>query len=188
MGDDEAAVRATALDAALLELQQWGVDRFSIEGVAHRSQLDAALIRGCWQDPRELIIDALVTSTSTTIRMPDTGSLAGDLTELAASVGVYLNDPVGRRIARMLVIDSKSHTVDDETRQLFWYRHLEVVDAIVARATERGEFRTEVRPITVLQLLTAPLQTSALYSSGPVEPGYCRAIADLVTRAVSTST
>lgn len=60
------------------------------------------------------------------------------------------------------------------------------METILARATRRGEIHLEFRAIHVLHLLTAPLQTCALYSSAPVEPGYCRAIADLVTRAVST--
>ncbi|MBX7455905.1 TetR/AcrR family transcriptional regulator C-terminal ligand-binding domain-containing protein [Mycolicibacterium sp. 3033] len=186
MSDSDAAFRTVALDAALAELQQWGVDRFSIEGVAHRSELDADLIRRSWHRPQDLIVDALLSSISITIGTPDTGSLAADLGELAESVGVYLNDPVGRRIVRMLVIDSKSHTVDDEARQLLWRRHLEMMETIVERATVRGEYRPEVRPITVLQLLISPLQTCALYTSGQVEPDYCRAVADLVTRAVST--
>ncbi len=36
VGETDAAMRAIALDAALAELQQWGMDRFSIEGVAQR--------------------------------------------------------------------------------------------------------------------------------------------------------
>ncbi|MCG7592913.1 TetR-like C-terminal domain-containing protein [Mycobacterium sp. PSTR-4-N] len=187
MSDSDAALRAVALDAALAELQQWGVDRFSIEGVAQRSELDADLIRRSWHRPQDLIVDALLSSTSVTIGTPDTGSLADDLGALAESVSAYLNDPVGRRIARMLVIDSKSHTVDDEARLLLWRRHLQMMETIVERATQRGEFRPEVRPITVLQLLVSPLQTCALYTSARVEHDYCRAVADLVTRAVSTA-
>lgn len=186
MTNSDAAIRAVALDAALTELQQWGVDRFSIEGVAHRCGVAPEQIGQLWHSPRDLVVDALTSSTSSAIRTPDTGSLAEDLTELAESVGHYLNEQVGRRIARMLVIDSKSHTVDDETRHLFWHHHLPVMETILARATRRGEIHLEFRAIHVLQLLTAPLQTCALYSSAPVEPGYCRAIADLVTRAVST--
>ncbi len=186
MTDSDAAIRAVALDAALAELQQWGVDRFSIEGVAHRCDLDAERIRQLWHHPRELIVDALTTSTFSTISTPDTGTLVADLIELAVSVGTYLNEQEGRRIARMLVVDSKSHTVDDETRQLFLDRHVRVMETILTRAAERGEIHVEVHAVNVLQLLVSPLQTFALYSSAPVQPGYCRAIAELVTRAVST--
>lgn len=124
MTDSDTAIRAVALDAAMMELQQWGVDRISIEGVAHRCGVDPDQLGQLWHSPRDLVVDALTISTSSTIRTPDTSSLAEDLTELAVSVGHYLNEQVGRRIARMLVIDSKSHTVDDETRHLFWHHHL----------------------------------------------------------------
>lgn len=187
MTDSDATVRAAVLDAALTELQQWGVDRFSIEGVAHRSDLDANLIRQSWERPQDLIFDALVTSGPAMIDNPDTGSFAGDLRALAEAARAYLNDPVGRRIVRMLVIDGKSHTVDDETRRMFWNRHLGAMDSIVARAITRDQIRPGIRSDTVLQLLIAPLQTFALYNTAPLGRDYCRTVADLVVRAVSST-
>ena len=186
MTDVDAAMRTQALDAALAELQQWGVDRFSIEGVAHRSHLDRGYLLQTWENKGQLIIDALLSYSDMMITAPDTGSLHGDLHELALSLAAYLNETVGRRIVRMLVVDSKSYTVDSETRLLFWSLRREVIETICRRATERSELRRDVNPMLALQLLTSPLHTFALYSDAPIDPGYCRAVADLVTRAVST--
>ncbi|KMO71954.1 hypothetical protein MCHLDSM_04103 [Mycolicibacterium chlorophenolicum] len=183
--DTDSAMRAIALDAALAELQQWGMDRFSIEGVAQRSRLEHDYIERTWGGKQQLILDALLSYSEMMTTTPDTGTLQGDLTELALWVGHYLNQPVGRRIVRMLVIDSKSYTVDIESRLAFWALRRDVIQTVLERAARRGELRSDVRPTVALQLLTAPLHTFALFSNDDVDPGYCRAIAELVTRAVS---
>jgi hypothetical protein len=185
VSDADAAKRAKALEAVLAELQQWGVDRFSIEGAAHRSSLSTDYFRQTWDSERQLIIDALSSYSEMMVVPPDTGSLQGDLTELALSLAAYLNEPVGRRIARMLVVDPKSQAVDSDTRLAFWSLRREAIEVIFERAAERQELRGDVRSVVALQLLTSPLHTFALYSNAPVDPGYCRVVADLVTRAIS---
>lgn len=181
-GDD---ARTRALHAALAELQQWGMDRFSIEGTAHRSHLSPEYIRQNWPSERQLIVDALVDHNERAVAIPDTGSLRDDLITLSLSLADYLNDPVGRRIMRMLVVDSKSQAVDSETRRRFWKARLSVIAIIFTRAAERGELRSDTNAFVALQLLTSPLYTIALYSDLDVEPDYCRTIADAVVRALS---
>lgn len=182
---DDASARAKALDAALAELQQWGVDRFSLEGVAHRSRLSPEYLHQKWTSEQDLIVEALRNYTETMIAQPDTGSLRSDLTALALSVGAYLNEPVGRRITRMFVVDSRSLIVDSDTRMQFWALRQKAIEEILDRAAERGELRDDVEPVVALQLLTSPLNAVALYSDRPVDPNYCRAIAELVTRALT---
>jgi hypothetical protein len=170
-------MRSTALEAALAELQQWGVDRFALEGVAHRSQLAPEYIRNMWESGYG----------ETMIKVPDSDSLHGDLTELALALGEYLNEPVGRRLARMMVIDSKSLAVDAEIRVQFWLLRRKVIDDIFDRAARRGELRNDVKPLLTLQMLTSPLHTMALYTDLELEPSFCRAVADMVTRAIRSA-
>lgn len=185
MSDTETTQRAAVLEAALAEVQQWGVDRFRLEGVAHRARLDPAYVRQTWATEQDLIAEALLSYSQAMIELPDTGSLHGDLTELALALAAYLNEPVGRRISRMMVIDSKSEAVDPNTRGRFWTIRRERVEGIFRRAVERGELRSDVRPIVALQLLTSPLHTFALYSNDNIGQDYCRTIATLVFRAIS---
>lgn len=186
MGSEaDESQRAAVLDAALAEVQQWGVDRFSIEGVAQRSGLTADYIRQTWTSKRQLIIDTLRTYSESMVPQSDTGSLHGDLTVLALSIGNHLNNEIGRRIARMLVVDSKSLVVDSDTRVQFWLLRRAAIEEIFERAAARGELRNDVKPLVALQLLTSPIHTLALYTDLPVDPDFCRTIADLVTRALS---
>ena len=184
MSEIDGAQRAAALEAALAELQQWGVERFRLEGVAHRARVSPEYLRQTWASEEELIAEALLSYSDAMMALPDTGSLQSDLTELALALAAYLNEPVGRRISRMLVIDSKSQDIDMGTRGRFWSVRREMVERIFRRAAERGELRADVKPIVALQLLTSPLHTFALYSNDPIGADYCRTIAELVTRAI----
>lgn len=186
MSDVDISQRAAAFEATLAELQQWGIDRFSIEGVAVRSQLSSDYLQQTWASKRHLIVEALLSYSDTIISMPDTGSLHGDLNELALAIAALVNEPVGRRITRMMVVDSKSQAVDHDTRTRFWAVRLTAIEVIFSRAAERGELRDDVQPVVALNLLASPLHTLALYSDLPVDPQYCRMIADLVARAVGT--
>ncbi|WP_264021941.1 TetR-like C-terminal domain-containing protein [Mycolicibacterium pyrenivorans] len=181
----DAAMRSAALAAALAEVQQWGVDRFSIEGVAHRGHIEPDYIRKTWASDRQLILDSLRDYSESRITLPNTGSLHGDLVELALAIGAYLNDPVGRRIARMFVVDSRALVVDSDIRVQFWLLRRTIIGEIFDRAAGRGELRDDAKPLLTLQLLTSPLHTFALYTDQPVDPDFCRAIADLVARAIS---
>lgn len=181
---DDASMRRTALDAAIAELQQWGIDRFTLEGVAHRSEVGLEYLRTTWESERQLILDALRVYSEAMIAPSDTGSLHGDITELALCLGRYLNEPIGRRLARMMVIDSKSLAVDAEIRVQFWFLRRKVIDDICDRAAHRGELRNDVKRLLTLQMLTSPLHTMALYTDLELEPSFCRAVADMVTRAI----
>ncbi|MDZ4234519.1 MAG: TetR-like C-terminal domain-containing protein [Dietzia sp.] len=187
VSDLDVSTRAKALDAALAELQLWGVDRFSLEGVAHRSHLSPDYVHQTWTSERELIIEALRNYTAMMFALPDTGSLHGDLTELALTFGEYLNEPVARRIARMFVVDSKSLVVDSDTRMQFWELRQKMIEEILMRAAARGEVRSDVKPVFAMHLLTSPLNAVALYTEQPLEPGFCRVIADMVARAISNA-
>ncbi len=184
MSDADPARRAAAIEAALAELQQWGADRFSMEGVAHRSRVSPDFLMQTWPNERQLIVDAVLSYTDSMFALTDTGSLQGDLTDLAVAMAQYLNEPVGRRIARMMVIDSKSQVTDSQIRSRFWSLRQDTIQPILARAADRGEVRPDVSPAVALQLLTAPLHVVALYSEREIDPAYCRVLAALVTRAL----
>ncbi len=185
MSDADATLRASALAAALAEVQQWGVDRFSIEGAAQRGRLDPDYFRQNWASEHHLIVDALLDHSEGSVPVPDTGSLRGDLIALSLSVADSLNGSYGRRLLRMLVVDSRSQAVDSDTRGRYWSSRLRTIEVIFHRAAERGELHADVKPFVAIQLLLSPLHTVALYTDIPVDPDYCRAVADMVTRAVS---
>ncbi|MCV7052325.1 TetR/AcrR family transcriptional regulator C-terminal ligand-binding domain-containing protein [Mycobacterium heidelbergense] len=178
-----ADIRARVMPAVLDELARWGVERFSVEALAERHRLDAAMIYRYWGDRQRLIVDAALADVEALSAATDTGSLRGDLQALARNVTDRINAEVGRTFLRALVMDRRGHH-DEETRMMFWRARFAVVRAVIDRARQRGELRQGVNTLAAVQIVLAPLNIRALYSDAAVDDEYCAAIADLAWRAI----
>jgi AcrR family transcriptional regulator len=179
-----ADIRARVMPAVIDELTRWGVERFSIEAMAERHRLDAAMIYRYWGDRQRLIIDAAIADVESWGSAADTGSLRGDLEAFARSVTDRINTEVGRTFLRVMAMGRPGHH-DEDTRMKFWEARFAVVRGVVDRAAERGELREGVDTLAAVLIVMAPLQIRALYSDAGVDDDYCAAIADLAWHALA---
>ena len=179
-----ADIRARVMPAVLDEMARWGVDRFSVEAMAERHQLDPALIYRYWGDRQQLIVDAALADIETLNAETDTGSLRGDLHALVRNAADRINTEVGRTFLRALVMN-RSGPHDEETRMLVWRARFDVVRAVLDRARERGELREGVSTAAAMQIVLAPVNIRALYSDAAVDDKYCAAIADIAWHALA---
>lgn len=179
-----ADIRARVMPAALDELARWGVERFSIEALAERHHLDAAMVYRYWGGPQRLIVDAALADAEAFGSATDTGSLQGDLLALARNLADRLNTEVGRTFLRALVMDRRGHH-DEETRMMLWRARFAFVRTVLDRARERGELREGVNTLAAVQIVLAPLNIRVLYSDAPVDDRYCEAIADMAWHAIA---
>jgi AcrR family transcriptional regulator len=179
-----ADVRAQVMPAVLDELARWGVERFSVEALAERHHLDAAMIYRYWGDRQRLIVDAALADVDTLGPATDTGSLRGDLLALARHVVNRNNTEIGRTYLRALVMDSRGRH-DQETRMKYWRLRFAAMRGVMDRARERGELRDGVDPMAAVQMVLAPLNVRALYSDEIVDDHYCQSVADLAWHAVA---
>jgi AcrR family transcriptional regulator len=178
-----ADFRARVMPAVTDELARWGVERFSVEAMAERHHLDAAMVYRYWGDRQRLIVDAAIADVEGLSSAADTGSLRGDLFALARAMTDRLNTDVGRTMVRAVMIDRPGHH-DEETRMMFWGARFNVVRAVVDRARERGELREGVNTLAAVLTILAPLNIRALFSDEPIDDGYCAAIADMAWHAL----
>jgi AcrR family transcriptional regulator len=178
-----ADIRARVMPAVIDELARWGVERFSVEAMAERHRLDAAMIYRYWGDRQRLIVDAALADVESWGSVTDTGSLRGDLEAFARSVTDRINTEVGRTFLRVMAMGRPGHH-DEDTRTKFWEARFAVVRGVVDRARERGELREGIDPLAAVLIVMAPLQIRALYSDAAVDDDYCAAIADLAWHAL----
>jgi AcrR family transcriptional regulator len=179
-----ADIRARVMPAVLDELARWGVERFSVEALAERHHLDAAMVYRYWGNRQRLIVDAALADVETWSSATDTGSLRGDLAALARNLTDRINTEIGRTFLRALVMDRRGRH-DDETRMMFWRAQFAIVRSVVDRARERGELREGVNTLAAVQIVLAPLNIRALYSDAAVDDDYCVAIADMAWHALA---
>jgi AcrR family transcriptional regulator len=184
VGAVPADIRARVMPAVIDELARWGVERFSVEALAERHRLDAAMIYRYWGDRQRLIFDAAIADVGALSSAADTGSLRGDLLALARAVTDRVNTEVGRTLLRVVVMDRPGRH-DEDTRMMFWGARFNVVRAVVDRARERGELREGVNTLAAVMIVLAPLNIRALYSDAPVDDDYCVAIADMAWHALA---
>ncbi|WP_322861164.1 TetR-like C-terminal domain-containing protein [Mycobacterium europaeum] len=179
-----ADVRARVMPAVLDELTRWGVERFSIEALAERHHLDAAMVYRYWGDRRQLIVDAVLSDVETVSSGIDTGSLRGDLRAFVGKVTGRINSEVGRTLMRALVMDRRGGH-DEATRLRFFRAHFAAMRGVVDRARERGELRDAVNTLAAVQIVLSPLYIRVLYSDVPVDDEYCAAIVDMAWHALA---
>lgn len=177
-------VRRAVLTAAHDELIRWGLERFDIPTLCARHKIDEALVTLYWGDGRNLALDALLYWSDETLAPADTGSLRSDLQALAAAVARQVNTDTGRSLLRAMVVNDRAAFADDR-RKAFWLKRFAGFRMIFDRAVERGEVRDGVDLIAAMQLILAPINVRALYTTDPIEPSYCEAIADLAWHAVA---
>lgn len=126
------------MDAALEEYGEHGWSGFTMDGVARRAGVGKSTVYLRWQDKDTLLTDAVGTA-SEPIGAVDTGSLRGDLREVAVNLLEHLLSPQGWAALRI--------TIDNAAAPGQLGRFVEAVsevqadnlNRIFARAAERGE-------------------------------------------------
>ena len=136
---DEAILRA-----ATELLDEVGMERLTIEGVAQRAGVAKTTVYRRWKDKHSLLAAAL-DAHRPPIEMPDTGSLAGDLTELFRRVE---ESGALARTSQTLWLLVVTYTEHDEFREVYWRQFVEPRRAgfteIITRAQVRGEARSDL--------------------------------------------
>ncbi len=176
--------REQILAAALDEVTQWGIERFSVENLLTRDGIDRSSIAAHWPDGEELLLDVLLDWPGRTVGPPDTGSLAGDLTLMVMAMAAYIDSESGRRVQGALVIPNRSGMRID-IRQKVWQRRASAMQVVFARAVARGEMRADLDSRVVLQMLMAPINMRLLLTHEPVDEQYRRTLVEMVCRAVA---
>lgn len=130
------------MDAALEEYGEHGWSGFTMDGVARRAGVGKSTVYLRWQDKDSLLTDAVGTA-SEPIGVVDTGSLRGDLREVAVNLLEHLLSPQGWAALRI--------TIDNAAAPGQLGRFVEAVSEVQAdnlnrifdRAAERGEHVNE---------------------------------------------
>ncbi|HYB35434.1 MAG TPA: TetR-like C-terminal domain-containing protein [Mycobacterium sp.] len=167
LGRRGAAVRAAVLEATLAELVEHGIDGVTVAAVAARAGVHETSVYRRWRTREDLIVDALLERSAAQIPAPDTGSVRGDLVQLARLVSTYLSTPLGRALLPMGAL-----TVADESlaqaRANFIASRFAAMRVVVDRAIERGELLAGTNARLVLEMLVAPLHVRTILTGEPL--------------------
>lgn len=139
-----AALETALLDAAWAELREVGYARLTMEGVADRASTSRAVIYRRWPSRHELVIAALGHQQPIGRgRIPDTGSLRGDVLSIMQRAARRISDIGPSTVTGLLndlIADDASHEIIDQLAR----GGGELMGQILARAAARGEARDHV--------------------------------------------
>jgi hypothetical protein len=183
-GDYSDKVRAKVLHAAFEELVDRGIDRFSVDRVAQRADVDLDVIMTMWHDRRILLMDAVLSSSESTIPIPDTGTLRGDLMLSAqAAVNIASTEAGRRHFCSML---PRGRDFDPtEVQRDFWDNRFIAWTVTFRRAAERGELREGIDPLAATHMLAGALNFDVLFADNPISAEYVEQVLDMFLHGVA---
>lgn len=153
--DDRQHRRATGsrrlesalLDAAWEELQTSGYAKLTTERIAERAGTSRAVIYRRWQSRPELVIAALRHHQPVVPgRVPDTGTLRGDMLAVLSRVSSRLSAIGPDTVVGLLGDLLADKEALDYVHEQLLRGGTEVMMAVLERAAARGEARSEVSP------------------------------------------
>jgi AcrR family transcriptional regulator len=180
-GGRSARVRSDVLRAATTMLAETGYDALSIEAVAERAGVHKTTVYRRWPTKAALVADALSERSEQHAPVPDTGTLAGDLTALASAVAANIGSDVGRAMTRTLVAASITSAEIADTGTGFFAERLSLTGVIVERAVDRGELPPGTDPNLVVEAVIGPLYVRLLLTGEPIDEDFAERVAALVS-------
>ena len=173
-GGRSARVREAVLAATAAELSERGFAAMTIEDIAARSGVHKTTIYRRWSTLSQLVADAAIEVSATTVPIPDTGSIESDLREMARSIVALVTSESGGALVAALFSDAVRTPEVARLKREFYSARYELADIVVRRAVERGEISEKVSAADLLAAVAAPIYYRLLVADLPVD----RSVAD----------
>ncbi|WP_433713628.1 TetR/AcrR family transcriptional regulator [Nocardia sp. CA-084685] len=175
-GGRSARVRAAVHQAVTELVAERGYGNFTVADVAARAGVADTSIYRRWGNLEALAMEVTVDRLGTESAMPNTGSLEGDLRAYAAKAARDVSGTDGLALLRTILALLDTGTAGEQTRDRFLTERADQVQAMLDRATARGEAAPEV--LEVVDIILAPLYTRTLFGTGPLTDDYVDTLVD----------
>lgn len=179
-GGRAARVRSAVLAATAELLDEVGYDEVTYEEVATRAGVHKTTVYRRWPSKPELLADALGLHSEEHVPVPATGSLAGDLAALASAVAANISTPGGARRSTSIIAASAHSEELAETVHRFMSRRVDLTEAVVTQAIERGELSADVDPRVVVEALVGPIWFRLLLTGETIDDEFLGVLVALV--------
>ncbi|MBL8094372.1 MAG: TetR/AcrR family transcriptional regulator [Anaerolineales bacterium] len=172
----EAVAKAT-----VAVLVRRGFEGFSIPEVAAKAGVNPTSIYRRWRNRETLLVEVLSAHADATLTMPDTGSLRADLVGYLQQAAGFLQTPFGSALLQLGALAMRRPELQPY-RRTYWESRVRLIEALFARATERGEVRPGVDPAPLVERLFGPLYVRLLFTGQAIDTVQIEAVVDSVLR------
>ncbi len=178
------ADRAIA-QATLDLLVEDGYAGLTMAAVAHRAKVSTATLYRRF-DNKEALVAAALADVTEEHRIPDTGSLDGDVRALLASVVERLSGDYAGLVEVLVGEAVRNHGLADALRERFYDNYRHELEGLVDRAVARGEMAPPHDLTLVSNLLMGPLYYRWLVARDPVTHEVADGLAPLLVAALAS--
>jgi AcrR family transcriptional regulator len=178
--------RHTVLATTVELLLESGVAGVSVDEVSRRSGVAKTTIYRHWPTKAELVIDAC-SQISTAQAVPDTGSLAGDVTALVTELAGLLSTARWPSVLPSIVDAAERDPALAEIHRGIQHRHTEPYRAVFERAIERGEVDALIDVSAAIAQLVGPLFYRRWFSREPLGEAFLAGVVQSVLNQATPS-
>jgi AcrR family transcriptional regulator len=168
------------LDITLLQLAEVGFERLSIPDIAVLGEVNKTSIYRRWPTKVELVNEALKVAMSHADEAPDTGALRGDLIELARTIAVFIQSPVGKAIVRIMHSEGANSELRAIAQKAYGESSGRGPFVVVKRAMERGEVKIGSDPSLMLFTIAGAVMHRVFVEQGEVSEALLEQVVDMV--------
>ena len=168
---DESA-DARIIEAAIDVLAEAGFDAMTMDMVAARAKAGKATVYRRWTSKAELVRDALIFMSRSSVdldRLPDTGSLRGDLLAVLTPYSKDFGEKKLRVLAGLGSFFSEHRKLAEEATNGIFKPWMAVNRALMSRAIDRGEISPKADIDMALQVIVSMTSHRTLNQSKPFD-------------------
>jgi AcrR family transcriptional regulator len=172
---------AKILNATRELLVEHGVQGLTVEGVAARSGVAKTTIYRRFRSKHELALAVLLQMVQEVVAVPDLGDTRAELVAFVNGAVRILGSTIMGRVMQGLVSDlATDRELGGAFREQIVAARLAEVRRLIEKGVRRGEFRPEIDPELVHDLLFGPIYYRLLLSGSSLDPDLAERIVDAV--------
>ena len=170
---------AELLTVTLEVLKETGYDKFTVDAVVARAHASKTTVYRRWPSKAELVCAAFAHQVRDSGMPPDTGSLRGDLLQLAEMIA-RASRLYARTIAGILAASSRTPRLRELLVDDLYRDRRDQVYCVLRRAVGRGEIAQEAISEDIWDVLPGYISFRMLQHGRPVTAETLRALVDEV--------
>ncbi|HZC22169.1 MAG TPA: TetR/AcrR family transcriptional regulator [Candidatus Binatia bacterium] len=172
--------RQAILRSTLRLLGRRGFSELTIEDVADYARVGKTTVYRWWPNKGALIADAFASSTTRTLRFPDTGSVFADMSRQMRQLVKVFRSPRGRIVSAILAAGQSDKDLIAAFRERFLWPRRQEAYATLRRGIRRGELRKDIDPDLILDSLYGPIYMRFLIRHDRLTPEFVDRLCALI--------
>ncbi len=175
-----APVVRAVIRATFEELAETGYRALTIEDVARRAGVNKTTVYRRWPTKEDLVTTALLALPDEYFTMPDTGTIRGDLYEIASRTARIFRAVEGRAMMRILFFEGRLTQLTRVQAHFAARREATGMPAILNRAIARGELPVGFDQQMLGDVLLGTIMCKALSDKSLLSKAFVGKLVDVV--------